>query len=149
MDATVTIRLNDAEDLEKVVAFLSRYGQVQVARAGESKVYSLYETLVEDWTGTQATTSRVYQVSRAQLETISTDNLNPWDFFLTVERDRVMVLISNLQRDALEIAKKNMERCTSMWKARMRELDAENADGTTKVVRCPYIVPKAEWVEEI
>lgn len=31
----------------------------------------------------------------------------------------------------------------------MRELSAEDATGTTKIIRCPYVIPKSEWLREI
>lgn len=98
MDTTVSIRLSSATDIERVISFLTQFGQVQVAKAGDCvvKVYAPIDTQEEVYKDSATTTSRVYEVSRAQVNAICSDSLNPWDFFLNQERDRVLVLISNL-----------------------------------------------------
>lgn len=113
------------------------------------KVFHPIETQIEDRSRVVTPTSRVYQVSRAQAQAIAADSLNPWDFMSNAERDRVMVLVSSLRQEALAIAKDNMERCNAMWESRRRQLDAEEAAGSTRIMRCPYVVPKSEWIREI
>lgn len=150
-ETTISIRISNQDDLDKVTAYLSRFGHIQQSRSGDSYVliYQPIETVSKDYHGSSTTTSRVFQVSRALINKGVTDGLNPWDYMKEHERDEVLVWLTDKRRKELEIAKDNMERCQRQWELRMAEFSAENPAGTTRRRKCPVLVPRSEWLPDL
>lgn len=147
----MTIKVASQDDLDRITAFLSRFGQIQQSRCGEDFVliYQPIETVFKDFRGASTSTSRVFKVSRALLDKGTSDGLTPWDFMSTHERDEILVWLTDKRGKELEIAKGNMEKCQKQWELRMQEFAAENTAGTTRIRHCPFIVPRSEWLPDL